>query len=332
MEQINIEFIQLIIKKKLTNKETSLLVESIINSHELSRFAAMIDVDFICDYTCNVESLKVFNEIKNGILAKNLLQEHVISRLEKQLQSKGIQVILLKSTGLNGSLYKSPTCRGNTDIDILVKKCDEEKLNFILAEEYSLTKKNEKEIFDGLYERTWIKDNSSKVILDVHTNLANPYFYNIDVDKIFNTSAMHPRYQSQNIRILSPEYNFIHSLIHIINDGYLFHNSLIDAIQLYKNYSLDFSLINRISREIGCYDAVKFLNDEIKLILEEKDNNYKSNKIRNWIYRNILKNKYSKKSVKRRIQQNLVYLLILDSTVKNIKVIYKYLIKKYQLL
>ena len=292
------------------------LVELAVKYPHLSRFTAALNINIQNVHQLSQETVNKFNSTRMAIIATNLKQQAFISTLSKILEEQSLQVILLKSSALNGYLYPNQRCRGNSDIDILINPEDEEKINSILEQLAKLHKTANSQPFDGLYEKTWISKKDPSLFVDVHTALTNPKLFNIQFKDIQNHSKQHPFYDSSSIRVMSPEHNLIHAGLHIIGDGYLPHHSLMDAalIVLNEKSNMDSGSLFETSSSWGCKSSTQLLLDELGRLLKFQPFNYSNDyALRIKLGRSLLNKQFPTKSLKRRIQQVLIQVTLIDS-------------------
>ena len=292
------------------------MVELTIKYPHLSRFTAALNINIQDVHQLSQETINKFNSTRMAIIASNLKQQAFISSLSKILEEQRLQVILLKSSALNGYLYPNQRCRGNSDIDILIDPKKESKIHSILEQLATLHQTVNSQPFDGLYERTWISKKDPSLFIDVHTALTNPKLFNIQFKDIKNHSKQHPFFNSSSIRVMSPEHNLIHAGLHIMGDGYLPHHSLLDAALIVSNEktNMDNGLLFATSSRWGCKTSTQLLLDELEKLLKSHPFNYSKDYLyRIKLGRILLKKKFPAKSLKRRIQQVLIQLTLIDS-------------------
>jgi hypothetical protein len=301
-------------KNRNTEIEKKMVELAVMYPH-LSRFTAALNINILDVHQLSQDTVNKFNSTRMAIIATNLKQQAFISSLSKILEQQNLQIILLKSSALNGYLYPNQRCRGNSDIDILINPKDEAKIHSILEHLAKLHHTVNSQPFDGLYERTWISKKDHSLFIDVHTALTNPKLFNIQFTDIQNQSKQHPYYNSSSIRIMSPEHNLIHAGLHIIGDGYLPHHSFLDAALIVSNEktNIDIRLLFATSSRWGCKTSTQLLLDELGRLFKFHTFNYsKDNAFRIKLGRILLNKHFAAKTLKRRIQQVLIQLTLID--------------------
>ncbi|WP_395341921.1 nucleotidyltransferase family protein [Ningiella sp. W23] len=276
-----------------------------------------------------IESPKTLERLKHinaQLVAMHLKHKSFINTLVSDLEENQMTIILLKSSAFNGSLYHSSSPRGNSDIDILVLDKDFHKFGNIIAKYARPFAPKIARPLDNSYESTWISDNDASVIIDVHFALINPALFKIDHAGLFLQSAKHPAFHSDRIRILCSEHNMLHSALHIFSDGYIPHHSSLDAAMLVKNLQPNIEAARYNSMKWGCRTAFDFLllelNSTFPQITLESASLVKNSKM--LLLRKILKHRYRKHSLKRRIQQLLLQYFMSDSPLRALKLQLQY--------
>lgn len=307
-------FYECFLQDNLDNSALKRMIEITVKQPYLSRFTASLNVTSPQNYNVGLEVASKFNACKMAIIATNLKQQAFISKLAKMLESHTLELILLKSSALNGYLYTNKRSRGNSDIDLLVNPRDKDKLTVILeniATKYKTQSKPNP--FDDLYESTWISKRDPSLYIDVHTALTNPKLFPIPYSDIREQSKQHPFYKSSSIRVMSPEHNLIHASLHIIGDGYLPHHSLIDCAMIAKSEKLDFKELKNRSKEWGCYYSTELILRELNKIIPVTTLNKTHKKsLRLFIARKLLNKYHPPKTIKRRIQQIFIQVTLVD--------------------
>lgn len=303
------------LKGDLNNFERKQLVELLLKYPHLQRFAALLPIHSTTELALTDTQKVQFNATKMAIIATNLKQQAFINSFAKELESLSIMVILLKSSGLNGYLYPNQHCRGNSDIDVLVKSEDKEQFEELLSNVAYPHQKTDSQPFDGLYEQTWISKLDPTLFIDVHTELTNPKLFAISNENLFSSSIEHPIYNTPAIRVMVPLHNFIHSALHIFGDGYMPHHSLVDAALIYKKGTFNWKSLEEVSNSWGCLNITKLLFEEIRntSINENLEKIPKLSSLRVKLGRYILNKQYPVKSSRRKIQQAFLQLILIDN-------------------
>lgn len=303
------------LKGDLNNFERKQLVELLLKYPHLRRFAALLPIHSTTELALTDTQKVQFNATKMAIIATNLKQQAFIKSFARELESHSIMVILLKSSGLNGYLYPNQHCRGNSDIDLLIRSKDKEQFEELLSNVAYPHQKTDSQPFDGLYEQTWISKKDPTLFIDVHTELTNPKLFTISNENIFSLSMEHPIYNTPAIRVMVPLHNFIHSALHIFGDGYLPHHSLVDAALIYKKGTINWKSLESVSDSWGCLNITKLLFEEIgsTMNIQNVEKGEVVYSLRLKLGRYILNKQYPVRSRRRKIQQAFLQITLIDN-------------------
>ena len=303
------------LKGDLNNFERKQLVELLLKYPHLRRFAALLPIHSTTELALTDTQKVQFNATKMAIIATNLKQQAFIKSFARELESHSIMVILLKSSGLNGYLYPNQHCRGNSDIDLLIRSKDKEQFEELLSNVAYPHQKTDSQPFDGLYEQTWISKKDPTLFIDVHTELTNPKLFTISNENIFSLSMEHPIYNTPAIRVMVPLHNFIHSALHIFGDGYLPHHSLVDAALIYKKGTINWKSLESVSDSRGCLNITKLLFEEIgsTMNIQNVEKGEVVYSLRLKLGRYILNKQYPVRSRRRKIQQAFLQITLIDN-------------------
>ena len=318
------------LREEITNLERKELIELVLKYPHLRRFAALLPIQATTDLPITEAQKAKFNTIKMAIIATNLKQQAFIRSIAREFELHSILVILLKSSGLNGYLYPNQRCRGNSDIDLLIRSNEKEKLEQLLQKVAYLHNKSDSQPFDGLYEQTWISKQDPTLFIDVHTELTNPKLFSIYNADIFGLSREHPQYNTPAIRVMGPEHNFIHAALHIFGDGYLPHHSLLDAANLLSKLRMSSRGLEQICKAWGCQLITQLLITELQQskLTTKTHNQPISASLRIKIGRYLLSKNYPVKSLRRKLQQALLQIVLVDSFKRVIATQVQYVILK----
>lgn len=302
------------LREEITNFERKELIELVLKYPHLRRFAALLPIQSTTDLPITEAQKAKFNTIKMAIIATNLKQQAFIGSIAKEFELHSITVVLLKSSGLNGYLYPNQRCRGNSDIDLLIRTNEKYKLEQILQKVAYLHNKSDSQPFDGLYEQTWISKQDPTLFIDVHTDLTNPKLFSISNADIFRLSTEHPHYLTPAVRVMGPEHNFIHTALHIFGDGYLPHHSLLDAANILNRLKMSSRVLEQICIAWGCQLITHLLISKLQdaNLTTKTFNNHNSASLRIKIGSYLVSKNYPVKSLRRKLQQALMQIILVD--------------------
>ena len=228
----------------------------LLQENSLRRFANIVNLNTRA-VDDNTHIKRQLENLKNSIHLQSSLHIRIIHDLKSIIDNTNLEIILLKSSAFNYSIYNSDEIRASADIDILIKRADKASFELLISE-IAVKISRPKTPFENLYEETWKLKNSNTYI-DIHYNIANPNLFNIDVKALFDKSEPHPHYNSKQIRVLTSSHAFIHMALHMYTDCNFLHHSLIDACNLYIRSKVDQKYCESIAKDWGCSKALGFL-------------------------------------------------------------------------
>lgn len=227
--------------------------------NQATRFSAL----FLSKLGSNLVDRQDYNLLKqsaNKVVVNSMCQRNFIDALKVHLEHSDIEILLLKSSAFNGYLYELNAPRGNSDIDILVRKNDVNTLNSELSKVAKKVCNKDKSPFANLYESTWQSKDFKGVFIDVHTSPANPILFPISELDLWCDSLAHPLYDSKYVKILSPEKNLLQLCLHMFGDYNFLHHSLFDAVVLVSKTEIDIRQLNDVARRWGVSKLVGLLD------------------------------------------------------------------------
>lgn len=288
-------------------------VDFIIKTPTLHHIAPLALREISKNQDIDTQNLKLiaFQVVANYLAKRQAVLEIGNVILKHELD---INLVLLKSMALNDRIYDPSYPRGSSDIDILVHKKDIKVLERCLDSLGYVKRDPGIQPFSGAYEVSWSK---GKVHIDVHTSLANPYKFKINVDSLISDSEPHPFYNNRNIRVLSKKDTLWNLALHFQKDCYTYHHSILDAHHVINT---DVSKIDNV------YEAKKAYN-----VFESIKNNLVSDApmplMSSLLVSVMPLCKENKKTLRFRLNQCLVDFLTLDSKIGFARYYLIYMIK-----
>ena len=236
-------------------------------------------------------------ETQKAVIAE-LAQKSQLSKLISVFAEQNIPIILLKGSAFANSIYHIKAPRTSNDIDILVKQNDWEKAKKTIGTIMDLLPIKNKQVFDNLYETSFIPKGKTGAAVDLHKSLIHPYLFNIDEDELWLESIKHSGFNSELVRTLSVEHTLIHQAIHAFKDMDFSKYNLIDVHEIMQQKQPDLVKTFEISKKWGCNIPVfvllsnccqimKTITTENNLILQT----YKLNMFNQLLCKQILKSK-----------------------------------------
>lgn len=178
-------------------------------------------------------------------LAIQVRQQHWLKQCIKLLIQHQIPAILLKNAANTGFLYSMPASRLSQDLDILVHPTDYLKtiqcLEVLAASKFEVPG-----AFALAFRNHEVQIPIATPIrfsIEVHRHMVPKNIFRIDEDRIWSHSVVHPLWENQLVRMLSPEDWILHSAIHGFMHVEFEPHNLLDVYKLTKVCKLNWSQI-----------------------------------------------------------------------------------------
>jgi hypothetical protein len=125
--------------------------------------------------------------------------------------------------------------------------------------------KYKKEVFDGLYESSFVPKPKVGAALDLHMSLVHPGLFAIEQKALWRDSVVHPSFNDANVSMLSAEHALIHQEIHAFNDMNFFKYNLLDSHGIINSLNPDLTLTVKIAKSwdvsVACYYLLQNCTD-----------------------------------------------------------------------
>jgi hypothetical protein len=236
--------------------------ETLLSHPKLERLHALIYQNAIARKQLDWFSAACQNKLKlstYSLIADIGAKKSQISQLAQVLNDHNLNVLLLKGLAFNSYIYSDNSPRGSSDIDILIKPQDKSRFCELLQQMATVVEQKAADAFGGLFEETWIANNSNSVYFDLHWYLSYPSLYRFDGQAIEKRSIQHPFYQSENIRLLSNEDHIVYLAAHLVKDCDFFHYGLIDCHELICQQKPDLDKCFSIAEQWGIKTGLYYL-------------------------------------------------------------------------
>jgi len=216
-------------------------------------------------------------EVK-GLIKKNTLNLIAGVMINRQWLNKTIEillkndipVILLKGEAFSKNIYPESTPRTGVDIDLLVHEHDFIDACSILSEIMEPVILNADRIttHKTLFERVFRPRDGSKIIVEVHRGLTNPYIFNINEQDLWSASKQHPAYDDDLIRILSPEDTLLHLAVHAFRDLDFCNHNLLDTHEIFCQWNPDSNILLQRASQDKAKLVLYYLLDNTKNVMD----------------------------------------------------------------
>jgi len=192
-------------------------------------------------------------EIYYSQVAVNLVYENWLNDFIKNSLPGGITIILLKGAAFKGTIYAHDMPRASSDLDMLVKPGDFHTMcDALAAIGREKTRDPARKITNAvIHERSFVIDGAVPIAIDLHHKITQPYIFDINYKDIRESSAPHPSYRSENVRVFATEDAILHQALHSYYDSYYSPQSIIDTFFLIKNGHPDFSRLISLAKSRG---------------------------------------------------------------------------------
>ena len=187
-----------------------------------------------------------------------------------RFKKKGIPVILLKGAAFNETLYPKHAPRLGLDIDLLVTSDSFNAVCSILSETMStvLLDSRRKATHEGMFERVFTPQGTSGPTVEIHRGLTNPFIFNIIEKNLWNNSIQHPDFNSELVRILSPEDTLLHLSVHGFRDLDFCNHNLLDAHEIWTQWKPDHNKLILNAKEWGAQKVLYYLLEKCNEIMK----------------------------------------------------------------
>ncbi|MCX7942914.1 MAG: nucleotidyltransferase family protein [Deltaproteobacteria bacterium] len=211
---------------------------------------------------------KSLDERYYASLAFDLCQRSWLEDFIKRLLPKDVVIVLIKGSANWGTIYPPSAPRLSSDIDILVRDSDFERIISIMNTlgERLIVDKNRLFTNHVAYEYSY-RINKTPIAVEVHRRLSYPFVGKVDYQRLFGRSKTYPIYKDKRVRILSPQDRIINIFIHSLKHAHINVHEVVDAYRIIKKYSLDINDILNEAVKYGVSDYARiFLIKVISLV------------------------------------------------------------------
>ena len=190
-------------------------------------------------------------ETQKGVVTE-LAQKCQLTQIIQALSMENIPMILLKGMAFAQWLYLPNAPRTSNDIDILVKQADWGKAKQVMNTIMAPLPIKHKQVFDDLYETSFIPKANIGAAVDLHKSLVHPYLFKVNEKTLWDESIAHPKYNSALVRVLSAEHAIIHQAVHAFKDMDFSKYNLVDTHEIIKQCQPNLSKAFETAKAWGC--------------------------------------------------------------------------------
>jgi hypothetical protein len=197
----------------------------------------------------------------NSFSCSAIKREYEIKKILKILSDSGVEVILLKGIYLSESFYDNPAERPMSDVDLLVKFSNLDRVteilkNFGCTQETDLNKEECENFIQHLPAFATPKKNCIEVHWKLTADLKDIFQVKYDLNELWKTKNKIKFYDT-GCFVFRREFLLIHLCVHIAED--LFQQKLLqlyDILLILKKNEIDWNLVFEKSEEWNCLKAV----------------------------------------------------------------------------
>jgi len=199
-----------------------------------------------------------------------IAKKQQLNKIVDKLAAHNVPLILLKGAAFAGVLYSADAPRTSNDLDVLIRKEDWTKTVSLIGELMEYTQKPQPEVFGDLYELSYLPKETVGAALDLHVSLINPLLFKISESELWENSVNHPSYNSNLVKMLSPEHALIHQALHAYKDMDFSKYNLVDTYELINSLNLDIQQAITISLSWGAGNPLYVLLKNYIEVMEVK--------------------------------------------------------------
>jgi hypothetical protein len=175
---------------------------------------------------------------------------HFLDQACAELQSAGIEVVLLKGAAYLGTLYPAYD-RPMVDVDVLVRESDREAARSVLRSlGYESFDPPSTWRYSFADHYNWAFTAEGRPVIEVHTRFCARGMFDIDYGTVFDRAVPRQTADGRSVRTLSAEDALLHMAVHLVKDAYVHGERLLnDARLLVESWSPDFDVAFARSRQ-----------------------------------------------------------------------------------
>lgn len=218
------------------------------------------------------DTLSRLHESATSAVAAHAVNQHWLLRLIGRFEQAKIRVILLKSSAFNDTLYPGNAPRVGRDIDLLVEERQFERASHLLSEHLRplILDPNRPATHRSLFERVFRPTEETGPTIELHRGLTNPGIFRISEQALWAASRPHPRFQSEQVRVLSPEDSLLHLAVHAFRDLDFCTHNLVDTYRIVLDWEIDQRRLMQTARRWGAQNVLHCLLSNCAALTQER--------------------------------------------------------------
>ena len=261
---------------------------------------------------------KIQNLLRNitlRLIAEEMANQQWLIKHLELFQKANIPVILLKGLAFAGNLYPENAPRLGVDLDLLVNEDDFEPACTLLCKTMNPVLLSNKRVatHDTLFERVFLPKEGTRPIVELHRGLTNPSIFHIDHQNLWTASTKHPTYNSELVRILSPEDTLLHLAVHAFRDLNFCTHNILDAHEVWCQWHPDQEILLERATQWGARKVLFYLLVNCQAIMETPVPDTVLNRLQpanviNWINKRILQSTTLHEAARTSLRYRLIQL------------------------
>jgi len=254
-----------------TDRQELLLKACLLEGHAATdawqKWKSLVDIDWIDEGSNRLLPLLYHNLSSLGIedlvltrakgvyryqLTKTHIMLHRTMPLLRELQNKGIGVILLKGSALILDYYPNFGTRPQLDIDIMVKPDDVDRAASLLVQHGLRCEYRQPLGIIRRFRHSCCFDRGPEIRIDLHWNIMHPFSGEDAVPQIW-AQARETRYQDYPLLTMSPTHLLLHTCLHGLRwNRHAPCRWVADAIMIIRNAgpSIDWLRLSSLAKDL----------------------------------------------------------------------------------
>lgn len=211
----------------------------------------------------------LLRQLSMSLIAVDILNQQWLTKTFSLLNKHAISVVLLKGTAFSRNLYPVHAPRIGVDLDLLVTGDTFETACELIGNIMQAVVQSNERIatHDTLFERVFQPKQGGMPTVEIHRGLTNPHIFSIDEQNLWAGSRKHPAYNSDLIRILSPEDTLLHLAVHAFRDLNFCNHNLLDTHEIWCQWKPDPDSLLERAKRWGAKQVLYYLLENSRIVM-----------------------------------------------------------------
>lgn len=217
----------------------------------------------------NTKTQLILKHSALNIVAAEMSNQHWLKVIIDLFEANDMSIILLKGAAFANNLYPPDAPRQGADLDILVKSSDFDKACELLGETMNpaVMAADRLATHEFLFERAFTSEQHLAPVVEIHRGLTNPHIFHIEEKTLWVASRKHPEYDSELVRILSPEDTLLHLATHAFRDLNFCTHNLLDTHEVICQQDVDIDVLVQSATNWGATKVLYCLLSNARLLM-----------------------------------------------------------------